>query len=120
MEQAAGAICAMRVSRVMDEAQLQEQIALALSRAGVDFTREARIGPRCRADFLLDGGVIIEVKAGRRARKDLLAQLSRYAACQTVTAILLVTNAPLHPPKTLGGKPVRVLNLRNLWGVAVN
>ena len=120
MEQAARAIGALRIARVLDEAQLQERIALALSGAGVGFSREARIGPGCRADFLLDGGVIIEVKAGRRTRKNLLAQLSRYAACEAVSAVLLVTNAPLHPPKTLCGKPVQVLNLRNLWGVAVN
>ena len=91
----------------------------ALRRAGLDFAKEARLAPRCRADFLLRGGVLIEVKRGRVDRARLLQQLRRYAAQEAVTSLIVVTERTVALPREVGGKRCAVVALNRLWGVAI-
>lgn len=98
-----------------DEAELQAGIAQALEGDGLAFQREVVIAPGDRIDFLVEGGVGIEVKvAGTAAAAR--RQLLRYAADDVITALVLVTSrsqvaalewpedaVPLYVVRTFGG-----------------
>ncbi len=112
------ALSALRVSPAPQERELHRLIAGALEGAGLPFLHEARLGPRCRIDFLA-GRVGIEVKKGKVNRRLLRAQAEKYLAFQQVEALLLVTGAGADLPGLLQGKPVKVFGLNRLWGVAL-
>ena len=46
-------------------------------------------------------------------------QLDRYAACQGVEALVVLTERAVPLPARLHGKPVRGVALNRLWGVAL-
>ena len=119
MGEALAALRALRLPLCRDEFELQAQVAGALRRAGLDFAKEARLAPRCRADFLLRGGVLIEVKRGRVDRARLLQQLRRYAAQEAVTSLIVVTERTVALPREVCGKRCAVVALNRLWGVAI-
>ena len=75
--------------------------------------------PRCRADFLCQGGVLVEVKRGAVRRPLLLDQLRRYAALPEVASLVVVTERTVDLPRRVGGKPCAVVALNRLWGVAI-
>lgn len=77
--------------RHTSEEDLQRAIAQVLERSGVPFRREVKLGPRDRIDFLLDGGVGIEVKVKGSATQA-ARQLQRYAKSDQVTELVLVTS----------------------------
>jgi hypothetical protein len=103
---------ASRRFRFGRERELQEGIARALADESIVFTREARLGEAGCIDFLCDGGVGLEVKVGG-ALAAVTRQLHRYACCDDVRALLLVTSrrALDRLPEAMMGKPVRVLHL---------
>ena len=113
------ALEALRPQAVLDEIELQDMVEAALLQNNIEYRREARCGKGCRVDFLLSGGVAVEVKARRRPYKTLLSQLKRYAQCETVSAIIFVTNDAAHLPAQIEEKPLIYLNLKRLWGVAL-
>ena len=82
------------------------------------YTHEARLAPRCRID-LLCGCVGIEVKRGRPEKARLLEQLRRYAQCPQVAALIVVAERRLDLPGEMGGKPVKLVCLNRLWGIAL-
>ena len=86
-----------------------------LQAAGLPFRRECPLAPGCRIDFLA-GGVGIEVKRGRPAAKPLREQVTRYARCPEVEALLVVVEGKAFLPARVGGKPCRVLSLSRNWG----
>lgn len=92
------------------EDDLQAAIADAL--APVPVEREVRLGPNDRVDHLLPGGVVVEVKVAG-PRDCVLAQLTRYAAHDRVTGLVLVTTRARHQdmPADLFGKPLEVVYL---------
>lgn len=112
------AVSSLRLSPAVEEYALHDAIADALASHGVAYLHEARLAPRCRIDFLCDG-VGIEVKRGRPVRSTLLAQLSRYCACEQISALILVVERTANLPRTCCGKPVYVLSLNRLWGVSL-
>ena len=65
------------------------------------------------------GGVGIEIKRGRVERAKVMRQLTRYAACPQVTGLILLTEKSLSLPREIGGKPVKVICLNRLWGIAL-
>ena len=93
--------------RFTDEDSLQRGIAEALQRKGYLFRREESLSARDRPDFLLDGGLAIEVKVGG-SLSDLLRQVARYTEHKEVRGILVMGSPVWLPrvPATLGGKPV--------------
>ncbi len=112
------ALRALRAPVADGEYALHDLVAAALSGAGLAFAREARIGPGARVDFLCQG-VAIEVKRGRPPAAALGRQLTRYASCEGVDAVLLVLERWVDLPPIVCGKPCRALSLRRLWGVAL-
>ncbi|MGI5898956.1 MAG: GxxExxY protein [Christensenellales bacterium] len=116
---AAQAIYALRPPAVIDELELQNMVAEAFSSNKIEYKKEALCGKGCRVDFLLKGGVAVEIKARKRPRKVLMEQLSRYFGCEGISAILLVTNDAAHLPAEINGKPLIYINLKRRWGVAL-
>lgn len=94
------------------EAQLQAGIARVLDAAGVPYQREAVLTPQDRPDFLLHGGLAIEVKVGGSVAS-LARQVERYAALDAVGEILVVTTRMQHRvlPAAANGKPVHLTYL---------
>jgi hypothetical protein len=94
------------------EADLQRAIAQALEASGYSFQREVALNEKDRIDFMV-GLVGIEVKTAG-SNSDILRQMHRYAQCESVTALVLVTSRMRHRgavPDTLNGKPLVVHHL---------
>ena len=112
------ALLEVRAPLQQGEYDLHRLVMDTLSRQGVPFAHEVSLAPRCRID-LMCGGVGIESKRGRVERAKVLRQLTRYAACERVAGLILVTEKSLGMPREIGGKPVRVVCLNRLWGIAL-
>jgi hypothetical protein len=92
----------------MNEYELQCGIEQALAGTMFHVEREVRIGELGRLDFLIDGRIVIETKIGGSAPQ-LMRQVARYAQCDTVSAILVVTDRANHRmPLSFNGKPLLV------------
>lgn len=118
MERVYEALTALRVPLQQGEYDLHRLVMDALDAAGIPWDHEVRLAPRCRID-LMCGGVGIEVKRGKPDPARIRAQLARYAACGQVEALVLVTEKTVAVPHVIGGKPVRVVCLNRLWGIAL-
>ena len=112
------ALAALRVPAMPGEYDIHAEVAAALAAAGLDYDHEYRLGPRCRVDFRV-GRVGIEVKKGRPAATDLCRQLARYLTFDALAAMVVVTQKATPVPERIGGKPVRLISLNRLWGVAL-
>ncbi len=112
------ALSTLRVPIQQAEYDLHLLVAQCLAEHGLPCAHEVRLAPRCRID-LMCGGVGIECKRGKPERKTLLAQLTRYAACEQVEALIVVTERGVALPDRILGKPVQMLCLNRLWGIAL-
>ena len=94
-----------------DETTLQEGMALALTRQGIDFAREVRLDAKNRPDFMI-GPVAVEVKI-KGTFAEFLRQANRYLALEQVSALIVVGTPKWMPavPATLLGKPVYTVRL---------
>ncbi len=118
MERVYAALTALRAPLQQGEYDLHRLVMDALTAADIPCEHEVKLAPRCRID-LLCGSVGIEVKRGKPEPKRILAQLQRYAACEQVAGLILVTERTVAVPRTMNGKPVKVVCLNRLWGIAL-
>jgi hypothetical protein len=110
----------LRVNPVAEEYDLQRQIVEKLKKAEIEFISEYNLGKRSRVDFMVAGGIAIEVKKGKPYTGKVIEQLHRYASFPEVKAIILVVETSLmHLPTTVNGKPVYCIGLNKLWGIAL-
>jgi hypothetical protein len=108
--EALGRILSAGRYRYHDELELHELLGETLTMAGVAFEREVVIAGGGRVDILALG-IAIEVKVDGSASQ-VLRQLQRYARCDDVDGILLVTSRARHwVPEELAGKPVAAVSL---------
>ena len=112
------ALSAVRMPAQPEEYDIHAAIARALSGAGLEFEHEYRLGPRRRIDFRV-GRVGIEVKKGRPASSQLREQLRRYLESDALDAVIVVAQRVTWVPEAICGKPVRLVSLNRLWGVAL-
>lgn len=112
------ALAAVRMPAQPEEYDIHAQVASALGAAGLEYEHEYKLGPRCRIDFRV-GRVGIEVKKGRPATSELTRQLRRYLASDALDAVIVVMQRVTRLPATIGGKPVYIVSLNRLWGVAL-
>ncbi len=101
--------------RFTSERELQEGVALAFGRASIDFVREASLSGMGTIDFLVEGGVGVELKIGGTLAET-TRQLHRYAGHPTVRELLLVTSSARlgrgnELPTSMQGKPLHVARL---------
>jgi hypothetical protein len=105
---------ALRATRFhyTSEDDLQRGIAKVLETAGIPHQREFRLGAQSRLDFMVEGGLGIEVKIDGSAM-DLGYQVLRYLKDEAVKGIVVVTTRSSHRdlPRELEGKPIWVLYL---------
>ena len=112
------ALRAMRPPFLPHEADIHQMIASQLSREAIPYQHEASIGKGCRIDFLA-GSIGLEIKKGKPVAATLKRQLCRYAACEGVSALVVITQRFVKLPSLFSGKPVVLLTLSQLWGVAL-
>lgn len=112
------ALAAVRMPAQPEEYDIHAQVASALGAAGLEYEHEYKLGPRCRIDFRV-GRVGIEVKKGRPATSELTKQLRRYLESEALDAVIVVMQRVTRLPATIGGKPVYIVSLNRLWGVAL-
>ena len=118
LDEVLDALRALRSPFALHEADIHGQVDRCLREAGLSPVHEARLAPGCRIDYLV-GGVGVEIKKGRPDPAALRRQLDRYAACQGVEALVVLTERAAPLPARLHGKPVRGVALNRLWGVAL-
>ena len=112
------ALSAVRMPAQPEEYDIHAAVAAALSEAGLEFEHEYRLGPRRRIDFRV-GRIGIEVKKGRPTSPALATQLRKYLESDALDAVIVVTQRVTRVPDTLCGKPVVLVSLNRLWGVAL-
>ena len=98
-----------------NESELQHCLANALELEGVPFVREHVAGPADRFDFLIEPGIVIEVKC-KGSMSQALSQCGRYLKRDDVQAVVLAAArswAGQQPAlATVSGKPLHVVKLR--------
>lgn len=96
--------------RHASEKDLQDGLARVFDGAGLSYARECPLAPGDVIDFLVQGGIGVEVKVGA-GLSDATRQLHRYAAHEAVASLLLVTSRCRldRMPAELRGKPVGVV-----------
>ena len=112
------ALEALRIPLTESEYQLHALIAAALRDGGFVVQHEAPIAPRCRVDFLVDR-VGIEVKRGKPDRARLTEQVRRYLSSDALDGLIVVVDTRASLPPRVGGKPLTVIGLNRLWGIAL-
>lgn len=118
MDEIFSALCTLRAPLQQGEYDLHRLVMDALTAQGVSWEHEASLGPRCRID-LLCGRIGIEIKRGKPVRGRLIEQLTRYARCEGIDGLILVVERSVDLPRVIGGKPIRVVCLNRLWGIAL-
>ncbi len=118
MEHIIEAISTLRAPLQQGEYDLHRLVMDALDAASIPWEHEVKLAPRCRID-LLCGGVGIEIKRGKVEPARVKEQLRKYAACEQVQGLILVTEKTVPLPHMMNGKPVRLICLNRLWGIAL-
>ena len=118
MEEVYEDLCTLRAPLQQGEYDLHRLVMDALDAGGIPWEHEVKLAPRCRID-LMCGGVGIEIKRGKVERARILEQLRKYAECEQVEGLILVTEKTVPVPHAIYGKPVRLICLNRLWGIAL-
>ena len=118
MEKLIRALETLRAPIQQGEYDLHQLVMDALEAQGIPCEHEVKLAPRCRID-LMCGGVGIEIKRGKPDRARLIAQLTRYAQCAQLNALVLVVEKSVSLPRTVAGKPLHIICLNRLWGIAL-
>ena len=118
MERIIEAISALRAPLQQGEYDLHRLVMDALDAAALPWEHEVKLAPRCRID-LMCGSVGIEIKRGKVEKARIIEQLRKYADCEQVQGLILVTEKTVPVPHTIYGKPVRLVCLNRLWGIAL-
>lgn len=118
MERIIEAISALRAPLQQGEYDLHRLVMDALDAAALPCEHEVKLAPRCRID-LMCGGVGIEIKRGKVEKARIIEQLRKYAECPQVQGLILVTEKTVPVPHMINGKPVRLICLNRLWGIAL-
>ena len=118
MQQIIEAISALRAPLQQGEYDLHRLVMDALDAAALPWEHEVKLAPRCRID-LMCGGVGIEIKRGKVEKARILEQLRKYAECEQVHGLILVTEKTVPMPHSINSKPVQLICLNRLWGIAL-
>lgn len=117
-----------RVLRILADIRIQpapleqnvcDAVCEAFGKEGIPFGKEVTVAKGSRVDFLLEGGLVIEVKKGKPTCRVVEDQVKRYCEADTVSAVILVSERGLIAPPTKehNGKPIRYVALSTNWGV---
>ena len=112
------ALQSIRMHAQPEENEIHAHIAQAFESAGIAYIHEYKLAPGRRIDFIC-GRIGIEVKKGRPSASVLRPQLHKYLESAELDAMIVVLQRPCYLPSTICGKPVHVVSLNRLWGVAL-
>ncbi len=112
------ALGALRSPFVLYENDLHALVLSCLEDAHLPYQHEAKLMAGCRIDVLV-GNVGIEIKKGKPSAVTLRKQLLRYATCEGVDALVVITERTVALPKQMAGKPVYGVVLSKQWGVSL-
>lgn len=118
INQVLDALKTIRAPIQQGEYDLHALVMRTLTEHGVPCMHEAKLAHRCRIDILC-GSVGVEIKRGKPERARLVAQLTRYAQCDQLSALVVVAEKSVALPHTLAGKSLHVICLNRLWGIAL-
>ena len=96
-----------------DEKATQIFIANSLDAAGMSYEREVSLAAGGRVDFMV-GAIAVEVKI-KGNRSQIIRQLQRYAAHNSVSEIILLTARSIILPPLICGKPTITVSLSRAW-----
>lgn len=99
--------------RGANEKDIQASVERVLAHCGWKFHREHSLSAHDRPDFLVEDGIVLEVKM-KASRSFVLMQLGRYAVHSEVAALVLASpryTVVAGLPKTLYGKPLAGVHL---------
>ena len=113
------ALNTLRIPPQPEEYEIHSEIARALDTAGVSYIHEHKLLPGRRIDFAC-GKIGIEVKKSRPVASRLREQLKRYLEETELDCIIVVMQKPCALSKTICNKPVYIVSLNRLWGVALH
>lgn len=111
----------IRVSLVSTEYILQDIIKQQLDKHNIKYIKEYKLGTRKRVDFLIDGGIIIEVKKGSKRPNltNVLNQLKKYSTSDEVEYMIYVGEKYVSLPNEINGKKCNVITLNKNWGLSL-
>ncbi len=94
----------------LDEKEFQSEIQSVLTLSGVSFSREHRLDDRSIIDFLVDGGIGVEIKIDG-SRHAIMRQLFRYLSHEKVKSLILLTprRSFANMPNESNGKKISVI-----------
>jgi hypothetical protein len=99
-----------------DEKSVQEGIALVLKSHGIDFKREVRLSGADIVDFMLPGGVAVEIKVNIKGQaRAIFRQCERYCEHEQVKALVLMSSKTMGFPPEIKGKPAYYVSLSSGW-----
>lgn len=111
-----------RIARIIEGTKINvtterfahDAIAEALIKDGMEVRREVVLSPKDRIDIMV-AGIGVEVKTAH-SRRQIHAQLVRYAKLDVITGLVLATGIafPAHI-RELNGKPFRCASLSRGW-----
>lgn len=96
--------------RHSNERDLQDGLVQVFEHGQLNYARECNLGEGDVIDFLIEGGIGVEVKVGG-GLSEVTRQLHRYAGHDLVKSLILVTSRGRldNLPGTLRGKPLTVV-----------
>jgi hypothetical protein len=97
-----------------DEKRLQAELERLLVANGIPNKREVDLGDGDIIDFMLPGGLGMEVKI-KEGKRAIYRQCRRYCSHAQVSELLLVTGTALGFPEVVEGKPCYVVSLGSGW-----
>lgn len=120
VEAVLGLLTAMRLDMGVEErAQAQAMSAMVATWGPAAVAREYRLGPGDRPDFMVAGGIVVELKGPRHRQPSVQRQLERYAAHPEVNFVILVTAKGMGMPAMLHGRgrsvPCAVIHMARAW-----
>lgn len=119
VEEVLAALSIIRINLVSDEYRLHDIISQSFNLAGIFFRKEYKLGSHNRIDYLVNGGIGVEVKKGKPYSKQVIEQIKRYTMFPEINAIILVVERNLDIPKQINGKKCCSFGLNKLWGIAL-
>jgi hypothetical protein len=97
-----------------NEKRTQSDIEKLFIANGVLHKREVDLGDGDVIDFMLPGGLGLEVKL-KESKRAIYRQCSRYCKHPQVSQLILVSATALGFPETIEGKPCYVVSLGTGW-----
>ena len=97
-----------------DEKSAQVALQAAFLADGIPHEREFSLSKADIVDFLIEGGIALEMKL-KGSRSQILRQIERYAEHDQVQEIILLTGRCMHIPDEINGKRAVVVWMSGAW-----